>query len=153
MRADQAEKTAANIVVVELDAGKVVRRRGCVPELDIRSSELSRRASLVGAQENKKMFGEEAHVVGRDPYRTEEDSVMYVMIEALGELTKHVKKLEKQVTDNPNTKKGIKELSHKINRRMEVLNRPSLTECRENLRCRPIEPLMLDADTQKRSED
>lgn len=80
---------------------------------------LNGRVSLVGAQESKKRkIGEVAHRSGRDPYRTEEDSVMHVMIEALRELTKHVKELERQVAENPNTKTEIKELSHKINRQM-----------------------------------
>lgn len=49
------------------------------------------------AQENKKRKG----------------LCMFVMNEAIEELTKHSRDLEKQISENQNTKKEIKELAHK----------------------------------------
>lgn len=70
---------------------------------------------------------------------------MFVMIEVINELTRHVKDLEKLISENPNKKREIKEISYKLSRQMEVMNR--LREWRERNRFK-VEAVMLGADCQ-----
>lgn len=139
-----------NVMVVDL----VREDEGVKKKVAPRSKlvEPTRRASLtegvIARDDRKRKISELGLGMEGEAYKKEEDSCMFVMMEAIYELTRHSKELDKQVTENQNTKKEIKDLSSKIRRQMEVLNRQALREWRERHRFKKVEPIMLEADTQ-----
>lgn len=71
-----------------------------------------------------------------DPYRKEEDPIMFVMLEVIARLTDQVKGLEKLVLENPKTKKEIKEVSRELSKQIN------------HHRFKRVKAVMLDADCQ-----
>ncbi|CAH0563000.1 unnamed protein product [Brassicogethes aeneus] len=107
------------------------------------STELVRCNSL---NTDKKRKNTDTSFSSVEAYKIKESSEVFVIIEALGEITRIGKTLEQHMEQN--TKREVREACVRLSRQVEIINRRIVQNWLENHRFERVEKMLIDVDTQ-----
>lgn len=145
-KTDERRNSISNIVTIDITANdlnkagkekpkaKDTARWSSVTNLEIHVNQKKRKLGAAGFE--------------TDAYTKTEESITYVISETHQDLKRYSAELVKRVSENPNTKREIKELISKIEKVVEVLSRKSIVDWMERHRFLPVPKLTVDQDIQ-----
>ncbi|CAH0563101.1 unnamed protein product [Brassicogethes aeneus] len=100
---------------------------------------------------NKKRKNIDTSFGSNEGYKIKESSEVFVLREALGEITRLGKTLSEHMKQN--TKRKVRDVSVRLNRQVEIINRRIVQSWLENHRYERYEKMMIDADIQIENMD